>query len=741
MGLVLGSHLGLARGQEVAAKESEPQGPSVKQVQLGFDGRYKVGCWTPVTISVSAGDDQFVGSLFVETPDGDGETTRITAETAADARRDPPIVVPAGGETTVVRHVKIGRMHDPELSVILADGQKEMVRKRLTVSPQADQDAISYPLEVTNELIVTVGPGINITSNKPAENDPLAGRQTHLVGLTNVGSLPTRWYGYEGVDTLVLTTSEPELYRELQENSRIEAIEGWVRNGGRLILCVGAQAPEILAPEHPLARFSPGQYIESVTLPATTALETYAGSAPIEWTARPSVPRLENVAGKIEITDSQTRLPLAVRSAFGMGEVIFIAFDLDRAPLNRWAGQSRLLDRLLDREATPIQEDNAPFGGQTATIGYTDIAGQLRAALDQFDGIRTVSFSFVAMLVIAYIILIGPVDYFLVKKVLKRPELTWVTFPTMVVLVSLAAYGLANYFKGDQLRVNQFDVVDLDDATGRVRGTTCFNIFSPQPETYSLGLSTQILGSESRPDTVLSWFGLPGSAMGGMGSRSVATLFQRPYTIAPDAGAIREVPIQVWSTKAFMARWEMAATDRVASELVNTPGGFRAKIAGTIVNPFAIPLIECYLFFGEAAYHLGNLDPGATATIDSRTAPQSATTRLTRAEKSLEKELRIDVTEKYRRESTEIDRIADALMFYRLAGGHGFADGLHADYFEFLDSSRLLAAGRAVLIGKGPPSKAAAQILRDGSPMGTAQDRRWAYYRVVIPVQEAEKRN
>ena len=45
-------------------------------------------------------------------------------------------------------------------------------------------------------------------------------------------------------------------------------------------------------------------------------------------------------------------------------------------------------------------------------------------------------------------------------------ELTWITFPTIVVTVSLVAYYAAYMLKGNDLLVNKVDVVDIDQAAG-----------------------------------------------------------------------------------------------------------------------------------------------------------------------------------------------------------------------------------------------------------------------------------
>ena len=100
-----------------------------------------------------------------------------------------------------------------------------------------------------------------------------------------------------------------------------------------------------------------------------------------------------------------------------------------------------------------------------------------------------VSFGWVALLIVLYILLIGPIEYFFLKRVLGRLELTWITFPIIVLTVSLAAYFTAYSLKGRDLKVNKIDVVDVDPASGESYGTTWFTIFSPRIDNYTIGVT------------------------------------------------------------------------------------------------------------------------------------------------------------------------------------------------------------------------------------------------------------
>ena len=97
------------------------------------------------------------------------------------------------------------------------------------------------------------------------------------------------------------------------------------------------------------------------------------------------------------------------------------------------------------------------------------MSGQLRSAPGPLHRRALVPFWLVAGLIIVYILLIGPGDYFFLRKIVRRMEWTWLTFPVIVALVCVGAYVLAYRLKGDQLRVNQIDLVDVDAASGRMR--------------------------------------------------------------------------------------------------------------------------------------------------------------------------------------------------------------------------------------------------------------------------------
>ena len=70
------------------------------------------------------------------------------------------------------------------------------------------------------------------------------------------------------------------------------------------------------------------------------------------------------------------------------------------------------------------------FGGRNTGDDASDAElGSLVQQLENYEGVPVISFGWVALFILLYILLIGPVDYLFLKKVLSRLELTWITFP------------------------------------------------------------------------------------------------------------------------------------------------------------------------------------------------------------------------------------------------------------------------------------------------------------------------
>jgi hypothetical protein len=739
----------LPTGARAGPEGSPGRPPEFVGIRVGLAGRYKAGLWTPVELRLRGGTDPLLGCVRVWTADSDGVPCSTTTP-------EPATQVLPGQETLVRLCVRFGHV-ESSLQAEFQVGERTVAQKTFaTGEPQAGHppaagvaDAGYFREALASQaLIVQVGPDSLGLEEAVALTQAGGEPRAALARLDDAGSFPARWQDYEGVDAVVLSTGRPEGFRKLPDAvARMEALDRWVRMGGTLVLCVGSQAGEILRQGAPLARFAPGPFQDVMSLSQTGALEAFAKSQnpiPRSGPERGEIhaARLGRVRGKIEAAEAD--LPLVVRTPRGFGQVVFFAADLDRPPLSRWSDRKLLLARLLDLPAAETPTEDRPV---RMHYGYADIAGQLRSALDRYVGVRLVPFSVVALLAVLYILCIGPGDYFFLRKFLPRMEWTWLTFPAIVLGLCGGAYVVAHRLKGDQLRVHQADLVDVD-ASGSVRGTSWISVFSPRMETFNLALAPRLPDGlpADAADTTLAWMGLPGDGLGGMyqpGPAGGAGTFSGTpsgwwssrYSVTPGLGAIQGVPIQVWSSKSFTGRWT-AQSQPGAIEASLVEEGRVAR--GTVTNRLDFPLADCILAYDRYLYDLGRLEPGRPVEI----GPMTRTTELAAVVQGPMQALFGKTlagrtsSSPYDPSSVDVLYILRAMTFFEAVEGRR-QTGLVNDYQPFVDLSGQLLSGRAVLVAcpGGPPPYPGADLLRDGRPIYGPQDQRTTVLRFVLEVR------
>ena len=449
-------------------------------------------------------------------------------------------------------------------------------------------------------------------------------------------------------------------------------------------------------------------------------------------------------------------VPLVVRGTYGFGRVTLLAIDVDQKPFSAWKDRGQFWLRAIElhRPSGDDASGGVPLGGsgRLYQTGIRDLASQLRQALEQFPGVRLVPFGWVAFFIFLYILLIGPGDYLFLKKVVKRMELTWVTFPLIVLSVSLAAYLGAYAVKGKELRVNKVDVLDIDQssavATGSVpaRGATFFNMFSPQNRDYDVAVLPQPVDrpltdsaagapassagdGPERPapgtEVLVSWMGVPEAGFGGMGGGQVSFAaggyeYQPPGQFERVAG----VRIPIWSTKFLTARWFGTAPLAAASDLV--PVG-SDRLAGTVTNRLGVTLDDAILAYGRHVYELGSLAPGATVRVELSRDRQLPGLLRDRSRTYLPGTLGT-------LEGGRINRadLTLALMFHGSQASGTAADRpLPSNPLHYLVLTGLLALNRPMLVGR--VDRPAARLVLGNAPVPPRIDQT-TLVRVVLPL-------
>jgi hypothetical protein len=710
--LLIGLRFAPAKGAEAGSLLT------VQAASVGFGGKFKAGFWQPVRLKLAAGPTGARGRLELVAPDGDQSPVIYGNEQAAELN------LTAAQEASVLLYAKSGPVASP-LTLQLRQGDE--IGWSQNLSP-----LLPLALLATQELVVGIGPQVGLEAAATALHRPA----TAMLYTATVGSaaeLPDRWWGYEGVDTVVLTTSDAAFLSAMSEEQR-QALLTWIELGGRIVLCVGARGAEIAAAESSWKTLLPGEFVEVVPQKERTGLETFTkAELPFDQEfyqrKRPSITRLKNVRGEVLLSEeSSGGHPLAVLAPAGLGTVVFVGLDLDHSSLAAWAGRPRLVAALLAREfgRRETNERDTPRGA--LRLGYEDISGQLRMALDRFPGVTLVNFTTISVLTLVYLLLIGPGDFLLLTRLGWPRHVTWLTFPLVTAGFVGLAWMLLGQTHGSRVRLNQVEIVDLDVERQVARGTVWAQLYSPATSRYDLRLRlSPAAASLESPQGWLSWQGLPGDALGGLDSRQVVLTSAQPYraTMPGQSPALDNLAVSVASSKSLSARWWAKTALTADSRLTFNADGL---LSGEFHQPLGVELKECILAFGERLYRLHTLRPGQVVTID----PQSSLylewqLTLRKIEESK------DVATPWDPVATDVPRIAQMLMFYDAARGRNYI-GLTDRYQPYVDLSEHVRLDQAVLVGRavGPVSTLGNQ---DGPLAEPSDTNTWTWYRLVFPVK------
>jgi hypothetical protein len=647
-------------------------------VRIGFqkghlssntDG-FKAGMWTPVFINLTedeeghilfpaAQDGSVSGEVFVETADNDG-VFNVYSQRFTIAANEP---------LRILTYTKVAGSN-PALRVSIKIG-----KRNFEIANQSYTQAV----ELGQHLYLALGDTLpdfraalaKMAGDQAKDGDPnIRETRPRFAFYENaVQNLPDVWFGYESVDLLLLTTGNSKFLDKLtgdrQSSPQLQALADWVRRGGRLVLSIAPANREkvyrLLTSPAWQPALPPVLALDSKTLPLESLHEL------TNWSGAQNIPVNLGVDKKGQLQthlgvhlqqpptvsvlckepDAKGFAPLIVRFPYGTGSITMLAFDVKDQIFTNWEGQPQFWKAVIEKLAP---DSGGPGGLNLNQIRFDmgqfdqrqDIASQLYTALEKFDT-PTISFGWVVLFIFIYIIVVGPVDYVLLKLVFKRLELTWITFPAVVLTVSLLAYFTAYAIKGQDLKVNKIDLVDIDLRSGlgedlqtisaKAYGTTWFSILSPRIQNYTIGIEPALhhwreSGVEPAVpiEPTLSWLGRP--EYGGMGSgrgRSPG-LFSRTYEFAPNATGLVGVPIPVWTTRSFTASWE-APLDRaklpLEAKLTYEPGK-RDSLSGTLKSNLPFDLHEVFLVQGQVYFPLANIAKGAEIQLHLKAGKDTA---------------------------------------------------------------------------------------------------------------------
>jgi hypothetical protein len=296
--------------------------------------------------------------------------------------------------------------------------------------------------------------------------------------------LPSVPIGYDCLDVLVLNAPSLAVISDDQQ----QAIVDWVRAGGRVMMWPGEEpVPE----KSPLVDMLPCRIGSTRVIEldrerlAAAGLSQRFGKLP----ARELEPTTSDAESVTLLGSDEVK---AYRRRVGLGMVFVSPVDLSQFQFNNPQDTWRVWKLVLTGMVQRLPEDGVTVPEDKRYYGTVDESAQREVAavrqigdvLGNVPGAGRFGFGYVAAVLIGMMVVVGPVDWFVLKKLGRQPW-TWVTTTGWIALVTLAAVYAGGIFKSGELHFNSFQLVDQVDSFTVARNDLV-GLYSPRTRRYDV---------------------------------------------------------------------------------------------------------------------------------------------------------------------------------------------------------------------------------------------------------------
>jgi hypothetical protein len=553
---------------------------------LGYDDILPERSWFPITCELYNDGPAFNAVVEVMAQDiGAGQTRRLALDLPTNTRKR--VVIPVFGAAR-------------NWNIRLLD-ERGKVRAEQSLQPRRMMRN-NLPLIAALSRIVA---GIPVLPTPPASEDSsvrLADDSKYAIARLQTALFPDNPLALEGIDTLYLSSEKAV---ELTVG-QVNALMAWLQHGGHLVLGVeqltdvnatpwlrellpctlssmitlsahdqlqawtsspAADSANSEPTATPLARRSGRSVAAGPANSQTNRFRRYRGQTnPIPLNAPPPLnsPSSRNAPSPLNATAAVSddvqfdsapmqvaagtlrdgsiligdpSAPLAVAGYRGRGRITVLNFSPEREPFLSWKNRPWFWSKLAGVPPAAYLNPNS-IGGRFSSDG-------IFGAMTDTKQVRKLPLGWLLALLVAYLVVIGPLDQYWLKKI-NRQMLTWLTFPCYVVIFSALIYFIGHYLRAGELEWTELNVVDIlpDGDRAVLRGQTYLSIYSPNNARYPVAASEKF--ATLRGEYVGNY--------GGDQEKGRALVLQTGNSFQAEA----DVP--VWMSQLFISDWVQPAS-------------------------------------------------------------------------------------------------------------------------------------------------------------------------------------
>jgi len=478
----------------------------------GWGGRYRPMEWAPLEITISSTlTEPFAGTLHVACAQDNLNTLHVSR----------PFVLTPQMPTRLSLVTRLAyNAEGIEVRLADQDGRTQW-REELTLWDYTGDNRLLVPVNQEDLFIGLIGrrgfglmrlPTIGRSQWQVKEQDRM-GKVVVEEKLYNM--VPWDWTGFNCLDILILYDPDWAQLRAEQ----LQALTEWIYNGGRALIILG---------RHPFPVNSAlGQHLP-VTIGALREVVpdrdwlTDRGLEPPSDAPVTSYPLTPRPSASLITPPPASGPRLEAVGNLGFGRIGILGLDPAVFTDTSASGTGRFWQRTLQ---SVLQPDPAAGTGRKTPAWPTELLGPgtapgrslvivdsqadapkppqgrydlmgsqqgMRVVLDYLYGIeqlRPLHIAWVIGLLLLLALLLGPVDYFVLKR-LDRQPLTWMTSLGWIVCFTVGAYYGVQALRAGDLQVRTVSVVDAVQGLDQACSTYVSGIFAPRSADYCFEQTT-----------------------------------------------------------------------------------------------------------------------------------------------------------------------------------------------------------------------------------------------------------
>lgn len=549
-----------------------PNDDITMEAEVGFDGHFKLTQWTPVSVYIENRGQDIKGDIEIV---GDQDSSTAMLFTA-------PAVIPKGSKKRIDLYVRMNTLQK-QMNIDLKSNGK--VLKTIEVDQLIPMSTANFMMGVLTED----QSGLSYWWEKQS-GDRLFSKYEPIA--LEVYDIPDRREPMDNFSMLIIDDFDTSQLTSTQK----ESLSAWVDRGGILLIGTGGSGIKTLK-----GLSSDVVSIEDGGISKEVKPKVLQDLAETEILTDVPVELMDlSYDSSWKVVAGENTSPYILMKRQGNGYIFVSSFSIGKQPITGWSGSKilweRVFEKYLDSDAVIMLKEPQMY----RDISSSESNYSIFEALANISEMDPPSADKLIIILMIYLIIIGPLNYFLLKKIDRR-ELAWFTIPVLVILFSLGIYSLGSKVKGNEVVANVISTVELSEDSPSKNIDTYTGVFIPKRGDYSFSMEGDgfLVPGVNRDD---SYNGLD---RGGK-KEITAQIIQGANPTA------KVFDINMWTMETFFTETYRDDLGSLDGDLLYRDG----KIIGSIENNTNFPLEDVVIMTNIGYHRVGNLAGGAKKDIN-----------------------------------------------------------------------------------------------------------------------------